>query len=651
VTNFQGCLFRRVATRSVIAALPVAMTAAYASGLFVQPPRLAAQIDYVPVAEITVAPTTVGIADSPLYGMSRADIDKQLDEMLSLGVTNIRVFVPWAFVEPADNQYDWSHIQDVMDAAAARNMGVLAEINATPLWADSAPGIGSILFPGSGIPKVSAFVDFVKAFVGKYAGTVSAYEIWNEPNYIANSSPINPEAYAALLQAVYPVIKDPVSGLDKTATVIAGALGTVQTHPLGLTMSPVEYVQRMLAAGAMNSFDALSIHPYNEEIPITGTCATCPSWMLTPQQQLDVIKTLIDGKKIWITEYGLPTTPVDGGFTEQDQATWLKDMLDYWQTFGSQAGPIFFYNTRDVQPNSTDPQNNYGLFYNNWDPKAAATMLKDWIAAHLVLPPTNPVALNPIAQFLAAIQQAFQSFSQALSQLFNPLSFVQSFFQAITSLFGFGAPAPAAVVTTSNTVAPSAARMALAKADLEPSIDTGTGSGTASETHAGEAASAVAVAVEPAVEPAAQPEAQPEAEPKKAESGAAQTESPDVPQAVSETSVTDANETATAPKVDSATTVSDTDEDQSKTTSGATSAAKTEAADATPAKPEKTSTEKSGAEKTGTEKSGTEKTSSASAASDNDKPKAGSDSAGGGSSSSSSSGSSSGSSGGSGSSE
>jgi hypothetical protein len=650
VTNFQGCLFRRVATRSVIAALPVAMTAAYASGLFVQPPRLAAQIDYVPVAEITVAPTTVGIADSPLYGMSRADIDKQLDEMLSLGVTNIRVFVPWAFVEPADNQYDWSHIQDVMDAAAARNMGVLAEINATPLWADSAPGIGSILFPGSGIPKVDAFVDFVKAFVGKYAGTVSAYEIWNEPNYIANSSPINPEAYAALLQAVYPVIKDPVSGLDKTATVVAGALGTVQTDPFGFTMSPVDYVQRMLAAGAMNSFDALSIHPYNEEIPITGTCATCPSFMLTPQQQLDVIKTLIDGKKIWITEYGLPTTPVDGGFTEQDQATWLKDMLDYWQTFGSQAGPIFLYNTRDVQPNSTDPQNNYGLFYNNWDPKAAATMLKDWIAAHLVAPPTNPAALNPIEQFLAAIQQAFQSFSQALSQLFNPLSFVQSFFQAITNLFGFGAPAPAAVVTTSNTVAPSAARMALAKADPEPSIDTGSGSGTATATHAGEAASAVAVAVEPAVEPAAQPEAQPEAEPKKAESGAAQTESPDVPQAVSETSVTDANETATAPKVDSATTVSDTDEDQSKTTSGATSAAKTEAADATPAKPEKTSTEKSGAEKTGTEKSGTEKTSSASAASDNDKPKAGSDSAGGGSSSSSS-GSSSGSSGGSGSSE
>jgi hypothetical protein len=625
----------------VIAALPVAMTAAYASGLFVQPPRLAAQIDYVPVAEITVAPTTVGIADSPLYGLSRADIDKQLDEMLSLGVTNVRVFVPWAFVEPADNQYDWSHIQDVMDAAAARNMGVLAEINATPLWADSAPGIGSILFPGSGIPNVNAFVDFVKVFVAKYSSTVSAYEIWNEPNYIANSSPINPEAYAALLQAVYPVIKDPVSGLDKTATVIAGALGTVQTHPLGLTMSPVEYVQRMLAAGAMNSFDALSIHPYNEEIPITGTCAACPSWMLTPAQQLDAIKNMIDGKKIWITEYGLPTTPVDGGFTEQDQATWLKDMLDYWQNFGSQAGPVFFYNTRDVQPNSTDPQNNYGLFYNNWDPKAAATMLKDWIAAHLVLPPTNPVALNPIEQFFAAIQQAFQSFSQALSQLFNPLSFVQSFFQAITNLFGFGAPAPAAVVTTSNTVAPSAARMALAKADPEPSIDTSTGSGTASGTHDVEAASASASAsaVEAAAEPAAQPEAQPEAAPKKAEPVAAQSESPDLPQAVSETAVTDANETATAPKVDAATAVSDTADTQSKTSSGATSAAKTEAADATPAKPE-----------TSTAKTSTEKTSTASAASDNDKPKAGSDSAGGGTSSSSGS-SSSGSSGGSGSSE
>lgn len=503
-----GRLLRSIATRGVIAALPVAMASAYASGIFIQPPRLAAEVDYVPVAEITAAPTTIGIADSPLYGMSRAEIDKTLDKMLSIGVTNIRVFVPWGLVEPLDNQYNWTHIQDVMDAAAARNMGVLAEINATPLWAAvNPPGPGTILFPGSDTPKVEAFVDFMKVFVGKYANTVSAYEIWNEPNWVGFAAPIDPEAYAALLKAVYPVIKDAAFGLDKTATVVAGALGTVQNHPFGFTMSPVDFVQRMMAAGAGNFFDALSIHPYNEEIPITGTCPTCPAWMLTPRQQLEAIKLMIQGKKIWITEYGLPTTPIETGFTELQQAAWLKEMLDYWQTFGDQAGPVFLYNLRDKLLGSVDPQANYGFFYNNWDPKAAAAMLKTWIETHLLLPPpvTQQPAANPIAQFFAAIQQMMQSFSQALSQMFNPGSIIQSIVQAIQGLFGVRpAPAPAAVVTTSALVGPESARMVALTADTEPATDATVSGDVASEAEGVPAADAepAATPIDTAPEPA-----------------------------------------------------------------------------------------------------------------------------------------------------
>jgi hypothetical protein len=35
----------------------------------------------------------------------------------------------------------------------------------------------------------------------------SAYEIWNEPNAVLFSNPVDPVAYAHLLEAVYPIIK------------------------------------------------------------------------------------------------------------------------------------------------------------------------------------------------------------------------------------------------------------------------------------------------------------------------------------------------------------------------------------------------------------------------------------------------------------
>ena len=76
----RGTLFRAIATRAIIAAIPAAMASAYASGIFISPPRIASY-EYTPVAEIVVAPNTVGVAESPLYGASVEEINEQLDDL------------------------------------------------------------------------------------------------------------------------------------------------------------------------------------------------------------------------------------------------------------------------------------------------------------------------------------------------------------------------------------------------------------------------------------------------------------------------------------------------------------------------------------------------------------------------------------------
>jgi endo-1,4-beta-mannosidase len=344
----RGTLFRTIATRAVIAVIPAAMVSAYASGIFISPPRMAAY-DYIQVAEITRTSNTIGMAESPLYGMSQADIDATLDQLQSIGVQNIRVFVPWGLIEQQDNSYDFSLLDRVMTAAAARNMGVMAEVNGTPSFAGPNPGNPGFP-PGSDTPNVQKFVDFMQAFMAhqitvngavvNYASVVSAYEIWNEPNYIVFSNPISPEAYATLLAAIYPVIKT----VDPTATVVAGAVGATQDSLF--TMDPVEFVQRMLTAlgpNALNLFDALSIHPYGDQIAFSGSCSSCPDSMLTPREQVEAIMAMIGTKKVWLSEYGVAST--DAASYEQ-QATWIKDLLDTWQNY-AQAGPVFIYTGRD----------------------------------------------------------------------------------------------------------------------------------------------------------------------------------------------------------------------------------------------------------------------------------------------------------------
>ncbi|MBJ7341620.1 cellulase family glycosylhydrolase [Mycolicibacterium sp.] len=404
-TSAKGAL-RTLATRGVIAVLPIAMVSAYASGIFVEPHRNAS-FDVMPVAEITVSPSTVGVAESPLYGMTAAQINQQLDQLQALGVQNIRVFVPWGLIEYQDNTYDWSKLDLVMNAAAARNMGVMADVNATPLWAGATTGG----LPGSQIPNTAALTDFMTAFVNKYKTTVSAYEIWNEPNSAQFFNPIDPVAYAKMLMAVYPVIKQ----LDPTATVVAGAVGAGQTT--GFTMNPVDFVKQMLAAGAGSYFDALSYHPYLESLPFSAGNDNAPiPGFLTPLQQADAIKALIGtAKKIWITEYGLPT--VNGAADEAKQDQYIMDLINYWQGY-SQAGPVFLYTGHDTATGSTNPEDNYGLYYQNGAPKDVVAALKAWYAAHPQNPttPTNPGTPDDPGVALAKfIQQVYAQLLQAIA--------------------------------------------------------------------------------------------------------------------------------------------------------------------------------------------------------------------------------------------
>ncbi|MCV7211627.1 cellulase family glycosylhydrolase [Mycolicibacterium canariasense] len=386
--------------------------------------------DVALAAAIDTSSDAVGIAESQLYFMTPEEVDTALDTMQSLGVTQFRMFVPWRAVEPAPGVYDWTNVDKVIDAAEARGMAVLAAVTSTPTWASDNQT------SAYGAPNDPAdFGTFMGALASRYgAGTgdpdtarISAYEIWNEPqsSVFWNPKP-DPAAYTELLKAAYTAIK----AVDPSGTVVGGVVTAGRT--IGdINISPVEFVQDMYAAGAAGYFDALSYHPYNYDWKF-GDGVGNP---ISAEGQLQAMRNLMDAngdaaKLIWTSEYGLPTSYV----SEAQQADFIGDFMDTWSDLDG-VGPMFIYSLVDQNSNSTEVEDTWGLFRDDWTPKQAAAVVRNWIADHggqipdaapadPVAAPVTPVpttpATDPVQSWADSVAAAWASWTASVQQALNP---------------------------------------------------------------------------------------------------------------------------------------------------------------------------------------------------------------------------------------
>lgn len=350
--------------------------------------RLSANVRHdavTPTASIVESSDTVGLADSNLMRLrTEREISKQLDMMQSIGVQNIRIGLYWAEIEPTEGNFRWDKADYIIQQAYDRGMGVLAGINETPAWAGTPIG--------SGTPSTTDYSQYVTTLAQRYKGKISAYEIWNEPNANFFLDPVSPANYTALLKAGYSAIK----AVDPSITVIGGVLGSGQTKTDDsgaiATMDPTEFLQGMYDAGAHGYFDALSFHPYKYDVKFSNQGLIADSPLRQLEEMLQLMQANGDGaKKIWASEYGLPTkvgaipaTTID----EQKQADFIADFLNTWSKQAG-TGPMFIYTTRDINSGDGIEGDNFGIWKTDWTPKKAVQVLKDYIAKHSG--PSNPI--------------------------------------------------------------------------------------------------------------------------------------------------------------------------------------------------------------------------------------------------------------------
>ena len=258
-----------------------------------------------------------GIVANDVYSGSPAYRDKQLAAMQAAGVGIIRQTLPWAQVEIAPNNYDFTPFDKFVEAAAAHNIRVLPILFDPPPFRSSRPkGATKYTY----FPKSNAdMAQFARVVAGRYGPNgdfwrgrpnlaFTAYQIWNEPNLNAYSGG-RPSAakFAAMLKAVGPAIKE----VDPAAEIVTGGLPDSRLSKPNL----YKFIAQMYQAGAKGSFDTLGINPY---------APTAKSLISKLKRIRGIMAKFGDSQSsLWVTELGWsdvgPGSPFRAGKSGQSK--------------------------------------------------------------------------------------------------------------------------------------------------------------------------------------------------------------------------------------------------------------------------------------------------------------------------------------------
>ncbi|MDZ7884391.1 MAG: cellulase family glycosylhydrolase [Mycobacterium sp.] len=468
VVNMWKCVppsVRGIAHRAVIGVTTAALVAATGSHFVMPEAKELVSYEVMNVAAIDESPTTVGIADSNIYFTDSLDeVMEHLDLIESLGVKNVRLLVPWVFIQQQDpmggpvdwdQDLDWAKLDQIVQEVDRRGLGILGVLQWSPDWATDGT-------TGSGHPTdVQDFADFAAAVAERYRDEITAYEVWNEPNASFFWNPIDPAEYTNLLKAAYTSLKAVNPDITVVGAVVSATLTWGDT-----TMNPVDFVAAMYEAGADGFFDAISFHPYNFDTKFSEQDDL--DWReLMPLFQVQKIRELMDQHlapgeeqlKIWISEYGLPTSVV----TPETQLAFMTDLLNAWQSF-SGGGPVFLYTTKDDMSAIGD-ERFFGLFDENGNFKggeAAYLEFKRLIDCLGGCSPTNPS--NPVGSLLQFLQQVI---TQVLSFVPNLIAGVVSAVSNLISSILNGLSGLAGGSAAQSGVVGASLRSAMATTDAD----------------------------------------------------------------------------------------------------------------------------------------------------------------------------------------
>jgi polysaccharide biosynthesis protein PslG len=292
----------------------------------------------------------------------------------------------WDKIEPTAGVFDFSYYDQFVLQAAQHGVHLLPLLFDVPSWAganyDSIPA------------DPSAYAAYVAAVVRRYGphGTfwaqyptlagyaIQTFELWNEPYYDnGNDGNYDPARYARLVKAA----GSAGHAADPNAKFLIAADNQAQL--VGSTW--VWWVDALYQAvpDLNNYFDGVAVHPYGNDL--TNLSYPTPGQAYDGYSQIRRVESIRQefvnhnaaDKPLWITEIGWPTCT--SGSTRctspAGQAANLQTVFNYARTtWKPYLQGLFIYSYDDALANSTNPEANYGLAYNDGTPKPALAIFK-----------------------------------------------------------------------------------------------------------------------------------------------------------------------------------------------------------------------------------------------------------------------------------
>lgn len=238
--------------------------------------------------------------------MNQNDIVKELDVIKNLGFNEVRFNIDWSAVEPVDNnRFVWGKFDQIMQDVKESNLHSIVTLDRTPLWARPTDCTYSIFCAPA---NPDDFAKFASEVIQRYKNdNVDAWEIWNEPNIVNFWMPApNAEQYAQLLKVAYTSIKKQ----DSSAVVLIGGLSGNANDEGQSYIDGRTFLKSLYADGAKYYFNGVAYHPYTN-LSLPNSTNSHNGWLkmyaTTPSIRSIMVANGDQSKKVWITEFGVPT--------------------------------------------------------------------------------------------------------------------------------------------------------------------------------------------------------------------------------------------------------------------------------------------------------------------------------------------------------
>ncbi len=319
----------------------------------------------------------------------------------------------------------WAKYDNIVTLAEQHGLTIIARLDNPPAWS-RAVGNGPDNLDAHGPPDdLEDYGNFVAAVVERYAGRITYFQLWNEPNIFPEwgNQPPDPERFVELACLGYRRARE----VNPQAVMVAAALApTVDISERNL--NDLVFLQRAYQAGYGACFDIFSAQGYGfwsgpSDQRLRPTVINYPHHLLLR----DVMVQNGDAHKpIWISEVGWNSPPPGmgeffGRTREEQRARYAVELYQRVQTEWPWVGVVnYWFFKRATDAEKDQPFYYFRLMEPDFTPYPAYHALSDYANGPSPPPGVKTPAIWRRPLFLSCLALACLSLLMALQPSSTP---------------------------------------------------------------------------------------------------------------------------------------------------------------------------------------------------------------------------------------